>query len=167
MKKSLLIASAVVAAVLFGCKEDPYINAPGDNSKNYDTIPILQADTNGIIISVDSALSIGAGLVNDQLTPESYKISGTIANIVTNLNDIPGKYTNVNFDLKDDSSEKTLRCQYTNNINNYPFRSNAEVPRAGSKVTVMGPMSKYNGTPQMKNGFIVRVDSLATEEEGK
>ena len=163
MKKYVFFATLMVALVMTCCKETPYINAPGDNSKNYDTIPILQADTNGIIISVDSALSIGATLVNDQLTPESYKISGTISNIVTNLNDIPGRFTNVNFDLKDGSSDKTLRCQYTNFINNYPFRSNTEVPRVGSKVTVMGPMSKYNGSPQMKNGFIVRVDSLATE----
>ena len=162
MKKYVFFATLMVALVMTCCKETPYINAPGDNSKNYDTIPILQADTNGIIISVDSALSIGATLVNDQLTPESYKISGTITSVETNIADIPSKYTNINFYISDGGSGQ-LKCQYTNNVNNTPFRKSSEVPRAGSKVTVLGPLSKYNGAPQMKNGFIVRIDEFVGE----
>ena len=39
MKKSILVLTAMVAMVFFGCKESPYINQPGDNSFNTDTIP--------------------------------------------------------------------------------------------------------------------------------
>ena len=41
MKRSILMMTAVVAMVLFGCKENPYINAPGDNTFNTDSIPSL------------------------------------------------------------------------------------------------------------------------------
>lgn len=161
MKKSIFAWAAVVALVFASCNEKPYINPPSDNSFNSDTVPVLKADTNGTVVSVDSALVIGNGQPNDTPTAEKYKVSGTISSIITNLDDVPGKYTNVNFDLSD--GKVNLRCQYTNYLNNYPFRNNKEVPRVGSKVTVLGPMSKYNGSPQMINGFIVRVDSLVTE----
>ena len=41
MKKSILVLTAMVAMVFFGCKESPYINQPGDNSFNYDSIPSI------------------------------------------------------------------------------------------------------------------------------
>ena len=145
-----------IAMMMVSCKEDAYINAPGDNSKNYSSIPVFKADTNGIEIDVEGAYEIGSKLSNGASTAESYKIVCTISNIQTNLDEVPSKYTNVNFDVKDDGS-KTLRCQYTNSINNMPFKNKSEMPAVGSKIVVLGPLSNYNGSPQMKNGFIVRV----------
>ena len=163
MKRSIFILTAVVAVVLFSCKENPYMPSPGDsNSQISDTLPILKADTNGIVVSVDSAYTIAMSLTqNDAPTAEVYKITATISSIETNIDDIPRKYTNVNFYISD-GGKQSLKCQYTNNLNNYPFRSKTQVPAAGSKVTVVGALSKYNGNPQMKNGYIMRVDSAAT-----
>ena len=162
MKKYVFFATLMVALVMTCCKETPYINAPGDNSKNYDSIPVWIPDTNGIVISVDSAIVIGSGQGQDVPTEEVYKISGTITSVETNIADIPSKYTNINFYISDGGSGQ-LKCQYTNNVNNTPFRKSSQVPRAGSKVTVLGPLSKYNGAPQMKNGFIVRIDKFVGE----
>jgi hypothetical protein len=155
-KKYIFVTTMLIALVMVCCKESPYINPPGDNTKNYDSIPVLKADTNGIVVTLTEANAIGQKLSSGASTAEQYKVTGTISNILTNLDDVPSKYSNVNFDITDGSA--TLRCQYTNYINNYPFRSKAQVPEVGAKVTVVGPLSNYNGSPQMKNGFIVRVD---------
>ncbi|MBR4705546.1 MAG: hypothetical protein IKP02_08145 [Paludibacteraceae bacterium] len=163
MKKYFFIASMLIAMVMVSCKENPYINAPGDNSKNYDSIPVFKADTNGIEVDVDSAYVIGSKLTNGASTAETYKLVGTISSILTNMDDVPSKYTNVNFDIND-GGKKSLRCQYTNSINNMPFKNKSEMPPVGSKVVVVGPLSNYNGSPQMKNGFIVRVIERAQEQ---
>ena len=139
--------------MMVSCKEDAYINAPGDNSMNYDSIPVFKADTNGIEIDVDGAYEIGSKLANGASTAETYKITATItsvddANIAT--------YHNVHFYVSD-GGKKSLQLRSTNYINNYPFRNKSQVPAVGSKITVVGPLSNYNGSPQMKNGFIVRV----------
>ena len=72
MKKSILVLTAVVAMVFFGCKESPYINQPGDNSFNYDSIPSIAdpdptPDPEGVIIpegtiNVNEAVKIGKKL---------------------------------------------------------------------------------------------------------
>ena len=164
VKISLFALVAVAALTFVACEEKPYIDGPGDNSRNIETMPIVQADTNGIEISVDSAILICNALGRDELTVEKYKLHGKIASVRTDLSLIPGKYTNVNFQLADINTGTEIACYYTNSLNNYPFRKNSEVPRAGSIVTVLGPLTNYNGnTPELKNGFIMRIDSLVTE----
>ena len=160
MKQFIFISTMLVAMVLFGCKENPYMPSPGDeNSQISDTLPILKADTNGIVVSVDSAYAIGASqLQNDVPTAEMYKITATVSSVETNPDDIPHKYTNVNFYINDGGNQ-SLKCQYTNYLNNYPFRNKTQVPTVGMKVTVVGPLSKYNGNPQMKNGYIMRIEA--------
>ena len=139
--------------MMVSCKEDAYINAPGDNSKNYSSIPVFKADTNGIEIDVDGAYEIGSKLSNGASTAETYKITATI----TSVDDAYiATYHNVNFYVSD-GGKKSLQLRSTNYINNYPFRNKSQVPAVGSKITVVGPLSNYNGSPQMKNGFIVRV----------
>ncbi len=160
MKKYILVSAMLIALAMVSCKENPYMPSPGDNDKNSDTIPVLKADTNGIVVSVDSAYAIGMKQANDVPTGEVYKITAYISSIKTDITTIPKKYTNINFSIQD-GGKNQLNCQFTNYINNYPFRSQSQVPTVGSKVTVLGALSKYDGTPQMKNGFIMRVDSLA------
>ena len=163
MKKSISVLAALVAIVLFGCKENPYITSPGDNSKNYDSIPVYKADTNGIVVSVDSAVAICHALRRDAETAERYKISGQITAIKTDLSKVPGTYTNIDFTLS--SPTENITCFRTNYLNNYPFSNSKDMPREGSKVTVIGNLVNYNGnTPEVKNCFIVRVDSLVTAE---
>ena len=158
MKRSILFLAAVVALVLFGCKESPYINAPGDNSFNSDSVPVLKADTNGIVVSVDSAIAICHALVKDGETAERYKISGELTSIKTDTALVPGTYTNIDFTLSDNGGNIT--CFRSNYLNNYPFRSHSEIPAIGTKLTVTGTLCNYNGTtPEVKNCFIVRIDA--------
>ena len=152
---------------MISCNETPYINNPGDNSKNVDTIPILVPDTNGIEISIDSAIALCKSLAVNAETGELYKLTGVITKNTTNPMNVPSQYDNINFDLSDRIAGKSsLACYYTNNFYNRPFRKNSDVPRVGSKVTVIGVLTLYQKsgttttTPELKNGFIVRIDSM-------
>lgn len=163
MKKCRLFLIALVAGVWCGCQELPYINHPGDNANNYESIPIIQADTDGIVISVDSALAICKKLAPSAVTAELYKLSGTLTVNSTDPDDVPSKYTNINFKLSG-NGKTSITCYYTNNINNRPFRKTSDVPRVGSKLTVLGPLTNYNGQAELKEGFIVRIDSMVVPE---
>ena len=165
MKKYIFITAISVALVMMSCGERPFINQPGDNSFNNETIPVLIPDTNGIEIPIDSALAICKSLAINAETGEMYKLSGVVSKNTTNPMNVPVSYDNINFDLTD--STGTISCYYTNNLLNKPFRKNSEVPRVGSKVTVIGVLTFYQKagstnppTPELKNGFIVRIDSM-------
>lgn len=162
MKKSILVLTAVAALLLVSCKENPYIAGPGaDDPRIPDSIPVLVPDTNGIEISVDSAIALCKTLAADAVTNELYKISGVVTQNTTNPDDVPGKYTNINFKLSDNGNKTSIACYYTNNLNNVPFRRTTQVPLVGSKLTVLGQLTNYKGTtPEVKNGFIVRIDSM-------
>lgn len=89
MKKSFIVLTALVAMTLVGCKETPYINAPGDNemTKN-DTIPEIAdptptPDPEGIeipdgTINVNEAVKIGKKLPSGQASSETYYIKGWV-----------------------------------------------------------------------------------------
>jgi hypothetical protein len=159
--KCFWLLTAFVTFFLAGCKESPYINNPGDNGYNNESMPVLVPDTDGIIISVDSAINLCKAMTADAETPELYKLSGVITKNTTNPMTVPGQYDNINFNLSDNNGVSNLSCYYTNNLNNRPFRKNGDVPRVGSKVTVIGTLTNYKGTtPELKNGFIVRIDSM-------
>lgn len=163
-KKYVVAASLLLALVMMSCSERPYINQPGDNSFNNETIPVLIPDTNGIEISIDSALAICKSMAVNAETGELYKLSGVISKNTTNPMSVPLSYDNINFDLTD--STGTISCYYTNNLLNKPFRKNSEVPRVGSKVTVIGVLTLYQKagttttTPELKNSYLVRIDSM-------
>ena len=161
MKKYFLAFALLIGLTMIGCKERAYIDGPGDNKYNLDSIPVMKADTNGIEISVDSAIAICKALAPDAVTGEVYKITGVVTKNGTSPMLVPSSYTNVNFDIKGiNGSSATLNCYHTNNINNRAFRRSNDVPRTGSIVTVMGPLTNYNGTAELKEGFIVRIDSM-------
>jgi len=176
MKKYFLAFALLIGLTMIGCKERAYIDGPGDNKYNLDSIPIMKADTNGIEISVDSALSICKALAPDAETGELYKLTGVITAMTTSPSDIPSKYTNINFKLSDNGGKTSISCYYTNNLNNRPFRNSKDIPAVGTKLAVLGVLTNYKGTtPELKNGFIVRIDSvppapdtiIATCEEAK
>ena len=161
MKKNLFMTFALVALVMMSCKENSNINAPGDNGYNYDSIPVLVPDTDGIEISVDSAIAICKALGANQVTAERYKLSGVLTANSTSPDDVPSKYTNINFKLSDNGNKTSISCYYINNINNVKFRKGTDVPLVGSKLTVLGSLTNYKGTtPELKDGFIVRIDSM-------
>jgi hypothetical protein len=95
-----------------------------------------------------------------------FKLSGVVTKNTTNPMNVPSNHDNINFELSDNGNKTSISCYYTNNLDNRPFRKNAEVPRVGSKVTVVGTLTLYqksgssSTTPELKNGFIVRIDSM-------
>jgi hypothetical protein len=153
----ILWVSLLVAAVMMSCTETPFYPAPGNNDNNIASIPIQQVDTNGIEISVDEAIAICKKLASGQETGELYKLKGVITSVTTKAEDIPYKYTNINFYISDNGGKSSLQCYYTNYLNNRPFFKSSEIPAAGTQVVVQGPLTNYNGTPELKNGFIVRI----------
>lgn len=88
MKKSILVLTAAVAMVLFGCKETPYINSPGDNTKNTDSIPVVvdpvpTPDPEGIAIpegclTVNEAVDIAKKLSSGAVSDKKYFIKGWV-----------------------------------------------------------------------------------------
>lgn len=160
MKKYILIPTMLLTLVMFSCKEKAYIDPPGENAYNIDSIPVVVPDTSGIEISVDSAVAICKALEKDQVTSERYKISGVVVANTTSPDDIPGKYTNISFRMTAVGGTQQLTCFRLNNINNRPFRKMTDVPLVGSKLTVLGVLTNYNGTAELKDGFIVRIDSM-------
>lgn len=167
MKKYIFVLTAAAALFFTSCKEDPYINSPGDNAYNRTMSETKYVpDTNCLEISVDSALAICRSMAVNAESPTMYKLSGVLVKNSTNPMTVPSQYDNINFELSDNGGKTSISCYYTNNLNNRPFRKNADVPRVGSKVTVVGTLTLYqkNGssstTPELKNGFIVRIDSM-------
>lgn len=88
MKKSILVMTATVAMVFFGCKEAPYINAPGDNHFNTDSIPVVvdpvpTPDPEGVeipegTINVNEAVNITKKLASGAVTEDRYYIKGWV-----------------------------------------------------------------------------------------
>lgn len=168
MKKYFFVLTAAVALFFTACKEDPYINSPGDNAYNRTMSETKYVpDTNCMQISVDSAIAICKAMAVNAESATMFKLSGVVTKNTTNPMNVPSNYDNINFELSDNGNKTSISCYYTNNLDNRPFRKNAEVPRVGSKVTVVGTLtlyqkagSNYAPTPEMKNGFIVRIDSM-------
>ena len=166
MKSShcLIFGLMLLCIGLPACKENSNIPNPGDNSFNSDS-PISVDTSSCTPVTIKEALVILDHMQDGATTTEMYKISGTVSQNNTSPDDIPNKYTNINFTIKDEATNSTLACWYTNNINNRPFTATTQVPLVGSKLTVIGPLCRYvdksgNVKPEMTNGFICRIDSL-------
>lgn len=93
MKKYFIIPALVAAFVMFSCKERAYIDAPGENSHNLDSIPVVadptpSPDPEGVnipdgTINVYEAIKIGKKLQvsdkdNKYPTEEDYYIKGWV-----------------------------------------------------------------------------------------
>ncbi|MGM9836884.1 MAG: hypothetical protein ACI30A_00155 [Paludibacteraceae bacterium] len=159
---SIFLTLLAVASMVVGCKESPYITGPGNNDNNADSLVVVIADTSGISISIDSALTICQNLTPGTTTAERYKLTGVIMDNTTVPRSVPNLSTTINFDIKD-ANGNIITCQYTNNLNNRPFLRSTDVPYVGTELTVVGPLYLYEKkdtkgnitlVPQIQNGFI-------------
>ena len=90
MKKSILILTAMVAMVMFGCKETPYMSAPGENEFVPDSMPVIvdpdpSPDPEGVYVPEDAitvyeACAIARKLHGSQISDRKYFIKGWVTN---------------------------------------------------------------------------------------
>ena len=164
----LFLALALTAFIVTGCDEKEI--TPGDNDHNQPGIIVETPDTNGIEISIDSAIAICNALPDGGTTSEVYKISGMVVGNTTHPYQVPARYRDINLLLMNETSGKSLDCYTIKNVNNIQFRRANEVPRFGSKITLVGYLTKYvnsagtKKTPELKDGFIIRVDNFVAPE---
>lgn len=160
----LFLAFATASLLLTACKEEQIM--PGDNDHNQKGLEIEIPDTNGIVIDVDSAIHICNKLPANGVTGELYKISGVVVGNTTHPYTVPSRYRDINFKIADAKTPGGIDCYTMKNLNNVQFRNSNEIPRYGSKVTVMGYLTRYvnkdgtKSTPELKDGFIVRIDEM-------
>ena len=145
MKKSIFMLVAMAAMVMVSCKETPYIDAPGAGTVP-DSIQVMIPDTNGIEISVDSAIALCRSLPNGGETTEVYKIRGMVTANTTHPFEVPAKRRDISFTISDNGGVSGLACYYMKNENNIRFQSGKQVPLAESRVTVVGVLTKYVST---------------------
>lgn len=88
MKKYFIIPALVAAFTMFSCKERAYIDAPGDNSHNQDSLPQMAdpdptPDPSGVEIpagtlNVNEAVKIAKKLASGAVTEDRYFIKGWV-----------------------------------------------------------------------------------------
>lgn len=106
MKKVHLILTSVLALSLFSCQEKAYIDGPGDNRYNQDSLPVMAdpdptPDPEGVFvpegtINVYDAVKIAKKLKSGEVTPQKYFIKGWVSgfNRSASFNDDFPKYGN-------------------------------------------------------------------------
>lgn len=166
MKKSILLLTAAVAMVLFGCKENPYINAPGENSKNLDSIPEMAypdptPDPEGVVlpegcINVYEARRICRDLYAGQVTKEKYYVKGWVTEIHADHQDAVYEYGNGTFFISATNDGKT---------NKYSIEAYQVYGKDGKKLLI--PEQVQIGDFVIIYGTLTNYDNRVYETEGK
>lgn len=159
--KSTKFFSAIMLFAALGfaaCNQGP-ITPPDPEHGNPQPGDTTTTPVTGDIITVAQALEIIDGLAETAETTEEYQIQGTVK-VLTKAADIEsGKYNNLNYDLTDATG--TLRCAFTNGLDNTPVTSVDQIPADGTELILKGKLKKYakDGkiTPEMVNGYIVKI----------
>ena len=159
MKKSILLLTAAVTMVFFGCKESPYINAPGDNTQNTETIPEIAdpdptPDPAGVAIpdgtlNVNEAVKIAQKLPAGAVTEDRYFIKGWVVGFnrgTTFDSDFP-KYGNDFVYIKARNDNKGSKQFYAYRVlGNFGAKlPDLDCVQAGDFVVLSCYMTNYNG----------------------
>lgn len=158
----IILSTLLLSIVLPACQEGSNIPQPGDNSYNVDISRTV--DTSSCTeVTIEEALAIIDSLADGARTSELYKITGSVTQNITSPDDVPSSYSDINIMLEDTTDK--IKCYYIKNLFNRPFTANTQVPLVGSRLALIGALTKYvsksgSVTPEMVNGFICRIDSL-------
>ena len=161
MKKSILVLTSVVAMVLFGCKETPYINEPGDNKYNYDSIPVValpdpDADPVGFEIpagclNVYEAVDSCRRLPNGGTTQEKHYVKGWVRSFDSRHESGVKDYGNGSFYIaatKDGSSDAKMFEAYQVYGKDGKKLVSLDQVQIGDFVVIYGQLTLYNGTAE-------------------
>ena len=105
-------------------------------------------------ISVADAIALGLTLSHQQKTEESYKMTVVIASLVQT------KYGNVN--VYDEEYDSTILV-YGLNKDGKIYQDLAEKPVVGDKITIVGKVSNFNGTPQIADAELLSFEKGVME----
>ena len=160
MKKSILVLTATVAMVLVGCKENPYIAGPGDNSKNTDSIPVIvepepTPDPEGIVIpegclTVTEAIKICQDLGPGGTTQEKRYVKGWVQSLDEKNADGIYSYGNATFYMAESNTgknRKTFEAYQVYGKDGKKFYDVSQV-QVGDFVIIYGPLTLYNRTAE-------------------
>lgn len=162
----LFFAALSVAAIAFSAcdpiPEDP--DGPGQGGKDTTQVnpPAGSHTIEGLQkVTVAEALAICEALDTAKSTPVCYVCEAVVSVVNTNAADVPAKYDNVNFKIKDATGE--ISCQYTYYLDSVGFTSADQMPAVGDTVIVSGKLKKYlnknNGAcyNQFTNAYIYSI----------
>lgn len=142
----LFFAALSVAAIAFSAcdpiPEDP--DGPGQGGKDTTQVnpPAGSHTIEGLQkVTVAEALAICEALDTAKSTPVCYVCEAVVSVVNTNAADVPAKYDNVNFKIKDATGE--ISCQYTYYLDSVGFTSADQMPAVGDTVIVSGKLKKY------------------------
>jgi len=110
-----------------------------------------------VVVSLSDATTIGEGVANNATTPIKYQLSGTVTEIKNS------SYGNLY--IQDASGNQFYIYGLYDAIGNLRFDAMETKPVVGDYITVYGALSQYNGSAQMKNGWLLDI-SVPTVEPG-
>ena len=109
------------------------------------------------ITSIKDAIEIGAAKEHNTYTSEKYLVAGIIKDVYSD------EYGNMHI-VDELGNEFTIYGTYSaDGADRYDAMANK--PQAGDYVVILGSLGQYNGTPQMKNGWIQSFTSPITIPE--
>lgn len=149
----------VIGTLLFvaGCKEAPYIQAPGDPSHNQDSVyiapdPLPDPDPEGVdipegTINVNEALKICSALASGTVTPETFHIKGWITRLGDKNADGIENYGNATFYMAATKNGATKEFYAYQVMGKDGKRlTHLDQVKEGDFVVIEGKMTNYNGT---------------------
>lgn len=160
MKKSIFVLTAMVAMVMFGCKETPYMSAPGKNEFVPDSMPELvypdtMPDPEGAnvpegCITVYEARKIAQQL-HGKTSEEKYYIKGWISSLDAKNNEGIDSYGNATFYMaarNDGTADKyTFEAYQVYGKDGKTLSSTMQVA-VGDFVVLYGQIMKYGDQPE-------------------
>ena len=129
-------------------------NSGSGNSGNTNPAPsVPAADSN---VSIKDAVALGLSMASDTYTDDKYYVTGTITEV---YND---QYGNMYIT---DGNGNTLTIYGTYSADgSVRYDAMATKAKAGDTVTIYGRIGQFNGTPQIKNGWIVKINGTTPVE---
>lgn len=145
-------ALLVVAIGVTGCQENPYINAPGNNDNNLESIPTAPIPDNIDIpdsaITVAEARAICSKLASGATTTEKYYVKGWVQNVSDKHADAVSSFGNGLFYMSDISTGTSTRTFYAYQVYGKDGKKlpAPEAVAQGDYVVIYGQLTNFNGT---------------------
>lgn len=168
-KHNIFVLAILIGLILTGCKEAPYINAPGDNNPNLpdrgavDTtfidpiadFPVPDSIDGQPVITVKEAIALCKKLPNQGISPVTYYIKGFISQLGDkgdNGTHYAEAYGNCYFYMKDQVTDvEQFYCYQTLWLDGEKYLSPTQCYK-GQRLVVKTQLYKYGSTCETPGG---------------